>query len=316
MIYRTSIWLIYILMAVVRATDFSDPESNTTEYVPEATVDRLRTDDPQSPPTASPQEVTDTAAMELEPATETSVPATPESTLAASTLPHSDHGDHSRTPIATAPTTTAHNTPAAGDTTVSRLHTPATADGETTATAQPHGNCSEQNRTAATAAPLPPLCEIPPPDDPDVSRLRTLPADMNSRGLLQSATRGLMEEVQVLLGAGADVGYRGWTMWTALHYAAKQGHTDIVRCLIGNGAEVDARTDVRQTPLHLAAWKAMRQWCGCWRRPRPTSMPRISGVGRLCTGRHPTATQRRRRRCWMQGPIGTPRRTQGTLRWT
>ncbi|XP_046983832.1 ankyrin repeat and SAM domain-containing protein 6-like isoform X2 [Schistocerca americana] len=266
MIYRTSIWLIYILMAVVRATDFSDPESNTTEYVPEATVDRLRTDDPQSPPTASPQEVTDTAAMELEPATETS--------------------------------------------------TPATADGETTATAQPHGNCSEQNRTAATAAPLPPLCEIPPPDDPDVSRLRTLPADMNSRGLLQSATRGLMEEVQVLLGAGADVGYRGWTMWTALHYAAKQGHTDIVRCLIGNGAEVDARTDVRQTPLHLAAWKAMRQWCGCWRRPRPTSMPRISGVGRLCTGRHPTATQRRRRRCWMQGPIGTPRRTQGTLRWT
>ncbi|XP_047100962.1 poly [ADP-ribose] polymerase tankyrase-1-like [Schistocerca piceifrons] len=83
----------------------------------------------------------------------------------------------------------------------------------------------------------------------------TLPADMNSRGLLQSATRGSMEEVQVLLGAGADVGYRGWTMWTALHYAAKQGHTDIVRCLIGNGAEVDARTDVRQTPLHLAAWK-------------------------------------------------------------
>ncbi|XP_049769804.1 GA-binding protein subunit beta-1-like [Schistocerca cancellata] len=205
MIYRASIWLIYILMAVVRATDFSEPESNTTEYVTEATVDRLRTDEPQSPPTAPPQEVTDTAAVDLEPATETSVPATPESTLAASTLPHSDYGDHSRTPVATAPTTTAHTTPAAGDTTISRL--------------------------------------------------RTLSAEMNSKVLLQAATRGSEEEVQVPLWACANVGQRPWSTWTALHYAAMQGHTGMVRCLIGNRVEVDARSDAGHTPLHLAAWK-------------------------------------------------------------
>ncbi|XP_047101589.1 poly [ADP-ribose] polymerase tankyrase-1-like [Schistocerca piceifrons] len=205
MFCRNSIWIICILMTVVTATDFSDPDSNTTEYDLEVTVERLRTDVPQSPPTAPAQEVTGTAAVDLEPATETSVPATPESTLAASTLPHSDHGDHSRTPVATAPTTTAHTTPTTGDTTVSRL--------------------------------------------------QTLSAEMNSKVLLQAATRGSVEEVQVPLWACANVGQRPWSTWTALHYAAMQGHTGMVRCLIGNGAEVDARSDAGHTPLHLAAWK-------------------------------------------------------------
>ncbi|XP_049843130.1 ankyrin repeat domain-containing protein 65-like [Schistocerca gregaria] len=205
MFCRTSIWLICILMAVVIATDFSDPDYNTTEYDPEVTVDHLKTDELQSPPTAPAQEATDTAAVDLEPATETSVAATPESRLAASTLPRSDHGDHSRTPIATAPTTTAHTTPPTGDSTVSLL--------------------------------------------------RTLPPEMNRKVLLQAGRQGSVEEVQVPLWACADVGQRPWTTWTALHYAAMQGHTGMVRCLIGNGAEVDARSDAGHTPLHLAAWK-------------------------------------------------------------
>lgn len=40
--------------------------------------------------------------------------------------------------------------------------------------------------------------------------------------------------------------------WTALHYAANNGHTDCARLLLQKGADVNARTAMEFTPLVLA----------------------------------------------------------------
>ena len=41
--------------------------------------------------------------------------------------------------------------------------------------------------------------------------------------------------------------------WSALHYAATNGHDEIVSYLLTKGADVNARTDAGVTPLYMAA---------------------------------------------------------------
>uniref|UniRef100_A0A183VA12 ANK_REP_REGION domain-containing protein n=1 Tax=Toxocara canis TaxID=6265 RepID=A0A183VA12_TOXCA len=57
----------------------------------------------------------------------------------------------------------------------------------------------------------------------------------------------LLDEVPECIGA---IDARGWT---ALHYAARAGHTDVVRLLVDRGAEISAIDERLRTPLMLTA---------------------------------------------------------------
>ncbi|RVX43083.1 ankyrin repeat protein [Nonomuraea polychroma] len=61
------------------------------------------------------------------------------------------------------------------------------------------------------------------------------------------------EVASTLLTAGADVNGRETGGWTALHWAASNGHAATARVLIDAGADVDAANDDGDTPLTLAA---------------------------------------------------------------
>jgi ankyrin repeat protein len=75
--------------------------------------------------------------------------------------------------------------------------------------------------------------------------------------------RGKLEMVRLLLEYGARTGpYNGRTgkktkrkdANTALHEAAREGHTSVARLLLDYDADIDARCEKGQTPLYLAAW--------------------------------------------------------------
>ncbi|XP_049798414.1 ankyrin repeat domain-containing protein 65-like isoform X2 [Schistocerca nitens] len=83
---------------------------------------------------------------------------------------------------------------------------------------------------------------------------RTLSAAEKGRRLMKAASDGAVQELQMLLAAGADVGATDGNKNTALHWAAWQGHVEAASCLVGAGAEVDAGNWVQNTPLHWAAW--------------------------------------------------------------
>ncbi|MET8868492.1 ankyrin repeat domain-containing protein [Nonomuraea sp. NPDC004580] len=61
------------------------------------------------------------------------------------------------------------------------------------------------------------------------------------------------EVAGALLAAGAEVGAREAGGWTALLWAAANGHANVARVLIEAGAEVDVTNDDGDTPLTLAA---------------------------------------------------------------
>ncbi|WP_240197124.1 ankyrin repeat domain-containing protein [Nonomuraea lactucae] len=71
--------------------------------------------------------------------------------------------------------------------------------------------------------------------------------------LCAAAAWDRVEVAEALLAAGADVNGRESGGWTALHWAATNGHADTARLLLGAGAEADAATDDGDTPLTLAA---------------------------------------------------------------
>ncbi|XP_046984086.1 ankyrin-3-like isoform X1 [Schistocerca americana] len=132
--------------------------------------------------------------------------------------------------------------------------TPATGDSEVTPTSQlhmGHKNCSW--------APVPyakhtATCPTPTFDDASVSFLRALSAAEKGRRLIKAANDGTVQELQMLLAAGADVGATDGNKNTALHWAAWEGHVEAASCLVGAGAEVGAGNWVQNTPLHWAAW--------------------------------------------------------------
>ncbi|XP_049796032.1 ankyrin repeat and SOCS box protein 8-like [Schistocerca nitens] len=82
----------------------------------------------------------------------------------------------------------------------------------------------------------------------------TLSAAEKGRRLIKAANDATVQELQMLLAAGADVGATDGKKNTALHWAAWEGHVEAASCLVGAGAEVDAGNWVQNTPLHWAAW--------------------------------------------------------------
>jgi ankyrin repeat protein len=71
--------------------------------------------------------------------------------------------------------------------------------------------------------------------------------------LIESASWGNTEVVEVLRSKGADVNARNWEGTTALMYAAHGGHRATVELLLANGADVNAQTQSHVTALAMAS---------------------------------------------------------------
>lgn len=72
------------------------------------------------------------------------------------------------------------------------------------------------------------------------------------RGIWHAAQYGELEKVGKLLHRGVDV--RDRSGYTALHYAARNGHVEVCKLLLRNGADVNAVTKSGcATALHRAA---------------------------------------------------------------
>ena len=69
--------------------------------------------------------------------------------------------------------------------------------------------------------------------------------------LIKAARFGAIERTKNLIKAGADVNAKDNMGWTALHWAAENGHTEIVNLLLVNKAPIDANYD-GVTALHWA----------------------------------------------------------------
>ncbi|XP_049944370.1 TD and POZ domain-containing protein 1-like [Schistocerca serialis cubense] len=116
---------------------------------------------------------------------------------------------------------------------------------------QPH---SGHSRTPAAAAPPTSARHTPPPDDAAASRFRSLSDAERGRRLIEAAKEeGPVEEVRLLLAAGADVRAKDGGGFTALHWAALRGDAAVVRLLLSAASDPNARDLWGQTPLHLAA---------------------------------------------------------------
>lgn len=82
--------------------------------------------------------------------------------------------------------------------------------------------------------------------------------DINSRSsygdylIHAAATRGMIDEVAVLLDSGANINASGEHWFTPLHSAVEQGHVDIVKYLLENGAQLEVKNIDGNTPYDLA----------------------------------------------------------------
>lgn len=74
-----------------------------------------------------------------------------------------------------------------------------------------------------------------------------------NKELMDAAYQGNMEEVEILLGKGADVDARdNYSRTTPLHRAATRDNRGLVSLLLDRGAQVDAMDAHGRTPLHVA----------------------------------------------------------------
>ncbi|XP_047100960.1 ankyrin-3-like [Schistocerca piceifrons] len=116
---------------------------------------------------------------------------------------------------------------------------------------QPH---SGHSRTPAAAAPPTSARHTPPPDDAAASRFRSPSEEERGRRLIKAAKVGAVEEVRLLLAAGADVAARDEVFgFTALHFAAERGDAAVVRLLLSAASDPSGRDQWGWTPLHWAA---------------------------------------------------------------
>ena len=67
-----------------------------------------------------------------------------------------------------------------------------------------------------------------------------------------AATRGLIEEISVLIDNGADINAQGEHGYTPLHDAVEQGHMDAVKLLVDRGANVSISNADGDRPIELA----------------------------------------------------------------
>jgi len=56
--------------------------------------------------------------------------------------------------------------------------------------------------------------------------------------------------VKTLLSKGADITNLTNNHWTALHYAAKNGHCDVINELLNSNANINAKDINGKTPLY------------------------------------------------------------------
>lgn len=68
--------------------------------------------------------------------------------------------------------------------------------------------------------------------------------------LMLAALKGLTQTCRELVAMDADINHPGWT---ALHYAATNGHLEIMDMLLQNNAYIDAASPNNTTPLMMAA---------------------------------------------------------------
>ncbi|KAF2903563.1 hypothetical protein ILUMI_02636 [Ignelater luminosus] len=73
------------------------------------------------------------------------------------------------------------------------------------------------------------------------------------RGIWYAAQCGDTKKVEKLLSQGTNVDQRDSAGYTALHYAARNGHLDVCKVLLRNGADINSTTKSgRATALHRA----------------------------------------------------------------
>jgi ankyrin repeat protein len=73
-----------------------------------------------------------------------------------------------------------------------------------------------------------------------------------SMSLRMAANSGRLEEVERLLGQGADINTRASNGMTPLILASWRGHTEVVELLLRKGADVNAKTKTGSTALKFA----------------------------------------------------------------
>ena len=81
------------------------------------------------------------------------------------------------------------------------------------------------------------------------TKVETRTADDESP-LMMAALKGHLELVRKLIARDADINKTGWT---ALHYAATNGHLAIIELLLESHAYIDAESPNGTTPLMMAA---------------------------------------------------------------
>ena len=82
------------------------------------------------------------------------------------------------------------------------------------------------------------------------------PPTLGTTELHSAVVSGGVDEVEILLKAGADVNAKDTDDWTPLHFAAAFNPSPAVfEILLKAGADVNAKDTTDWTPLHLAAEK-------------------------------------------------------------
>ena len=83
--------------------------------------------------------------------------------------------------------------------------------------------------------------------------VEALTQDQKDEQLLNAAEAGDLEEIQILLEAGANIDAVNLCGLTALIWAAENGHTDVVVQLIAAGANLESADEFGYTALIAAA---------------------------------------------------------------
>jgi ankyrin repeat protein len=110
-------------------------------------------------------------------------------------------------------------------------------------------------------------------------------SDRPTRGRNRTQTQ-VIESVDLLLAAGADINKADETGETVIHGASRIGWTDVVRHLAANGANVNAVDDEGRTPWVYASGKVDRQAFFATPDPgipRPETMAALEELGAIRT---------------------------------
>lgn len=76
--------------------------------------------------------------------------------------------------------------------------------------------------------------------------------------LYSAAASGRYDEARRMLERGANASMRTRYRWTALHWAAANGHVNVVELLLSYNADVNAVSDTGKRPLDMAKTEDVR----------------------------------------------------------